>query len=420
MAEKNKLAQPGVVGAERRYYGLDALRGAMMVLGIVLHAAMLYLAEPPPRMPIPSDRNHAYVFNLVFDLIHRFRMPCFFVRAGFFGALLVEKRGVTGMAKDRMLRVLAPLAAAMVLILPLTGLLMIDFMLDARFGTHDFIPSLEAMKTFALEMAAKGVPVDKPALAHLWFLYYLCFFYLLLPPCQWLLQRSQSVEGRLKRCLDSPFMLAPFALYTAATLWPFPGGQVHEGFVYFEPHPPSLIYYGSFFVFGCLFHRYRSMLQALTRKVGLWAALAALMFPISIWASHQDHGAHGTSLALHLGAVLTNAPCTWALIYLMLGSALRFFDRPSPWIVYLSQSAYWVYLVHLPLVFLAGWWLLPFDLPAALKFALVCAFTALVAFLSFHYLVQKTWISGFLHGRRFDLKWPWLESSGLHSIRTIR
>lgn len=392
---------------ERRYYGLDALRGAMMVLGIVLHAAMLYLAEPPPRMPIPSDRNNAFVFNLVFDLIHSFRMPCFFVLAGFFGALLVEKRGLMGMARDRVLRVLAPLAAAILFILPVTGLLMVDFMLSARFGTHDFIPKLVAMKTFALEMAAKGVPVDKPALAHLWFLYYLCFFYLLLPPCRWLLQRSPSFEGRLKRGLDSPFMLVPFALWTAATLWPFPGGQVHEGFIYFEPHLPSLIYYGSFFVFGCLFQRQRGFLAVLARRTGLWAVMAAAMFALALWASRLDHAALGADAALHLGAVLANGLCTWTLIYLMMGGALRHFDRESPWIQYLSQSSYWVYLVHLPLVFLAGWWLLPFDLPSALKFLLVCAFTAIVAFLSFHYAVQKTWVSGFLHGRRLDLTWPW-------------
>ena len=143
---------------------------------------------------------------------------------------------------------------------------------------------------------------------------------------------------------------------------------MHEGFVYFEPHLPSLVYYGSFFVFGCLFHRQRGFLQALTRKVGLWAVLAALMFPLSLWASRLDHAAQGASVALHLGAVLANGLCTWALIYLMLGCALRYFDRESPWIQYLSQSSYWVYLV------------------------------------------QKTWISGFLHGRRFDLKWPWRES----------
>ena len=90
----------------------------------------------PPTMPLPSDRNNAYAFNLVFDFIHSFRMPTFFVLAGFFAMLLAEKRGLRGMSLDRMRRVLAPLAAAIVVILPITGLLMIDFMLDARFGTH--------------------------------------------------------------------------------------------------------------------------------------------------------------------------------------------------------------------------------------------------------------------------------------------
>ena len=33
---------------ERRYFGLDALRGGMMMLGIVLHGAMLYLTALPP------------------------------------------------------------------------------------------------------------------------------------------------------------------------------------------------------------------------------------------------------------------------------------------------------------------------------------------------------------------------------------
>jgi len=75
-----------------------------------------------------------------------------------------------------------------------------------------------------------------------------------------------------------------------------------------------------------------------------------------------------------------------------------------------SQSAYWVFLVHLPLVFLAGWWLVQFDLPATLKFVLVCGFTSVVAFLTFHYWVQKTWISDFLYGRRFDLDWPWRQT----------
>ena len=92
------------------------------------------------------------------------------------------------------------------------------------------------------------------------------------------------------------------------------------------------------------------------------------------------------------------------------GGTQRWFDRESPWIQYVSQSSYWVFLVHMPLVCLAGWWLVQYDFPSPLKFLLVCGFTAVVAFLTFHYWVQKTWLSDFLHGRRFDLKWPWLQA----------
>ncbi len=54
---------------ERRYFGLDALRGGMMMLGIVLHGAMLYLVAPPVSMPIPTDRNNALVFDFIFSFI---------------------------------------------------------------------------------------------------------------------------------------------------------------------------------------------------------------------------------------------------------------------------------------------------------------------------------------------------------------
>ena len=395
---------------ERRYFGLDALRGGMMMLGIVLHASMLYLVEPPAAMPIPTDRNNALVFDLIFHFIHSFRMPTFFVLAGFFTSLLVEKRGIRGTYADRARRVLAPLAAGIVTIVPLTFLLWMDFMLAARFGTRDILPDRRAMMTFGEEMVAKGASTDLPGPAHLWFLYYLCMFYLLIPLCRFLVLRTATFETQLKRWLTSPLLLVAFSLYTAATLWPFHGGQVHEGFVMLKPHVPSLLYYGSFFVFGYLFHNYRDFLRNLPQRVPVCAALALVLYPLALYAASLDNGARGASFALHLFAVVANGLCTWTLIYLFLGAALRFFDRDSPWIQYVSQSSYWVFLVHMPLVCLAGWWLVQFDLPAVLKFLLVCSFTALAALLSFHYWVQKTWLSSFLHGRRFNLDWPWRAS----------
>ncbi len=270
---------------DRRYYALDALRGSLMMLGIVLHSAVLYLAAPPVAAPIPTDPNNAYVFDLIFYFIHSFRMPTFFVLAGFFTALLVERRGVWGTYKNRGARVLAPLLAGIVTVLPLAGLFMIDFMLSARFGVHDVLPDATLLRQLFESLQNAGFPVDQPTLGHLWFLYYLCFFYLLIPACRFLVRQSLRIESRLRRILASPLALVFFGMYTAATLWPFRGGQLLEGFVFLKPHVPSLIYYGSFFVFGYFFYYYREVLQKLAHYVPWSAALALVLFPASLYAT---------------------------------------------------------------------------------------------------------------------------------------
>ena len=208
---------------DRRYYALDALRGGLMMLGIVLHSAVLYLAAPPVAAPIPTDPNNAYVFDLIFYFIHSFRMPTFFVLAGFFTALLVERRGLWGTYKNRAARVLAPMLAGIVTVLPLAGLFMIDFMLSARFGVHAVLPDVTLLRQLVESIQSAGFPVDQPTLGHLWFLYYLCFFYLLIPACQFLVRRSLRIEPRLDTrpgvAVGSRVLRAVHGRHTLAVSW---------------------------------------------------------------------------------------------------------------------------------------------------------------------------------------------------------
>ena len=298
----------------------------------------------------------------------------------------------------------------MVTMLPVAGLFMISFMVSARFGTHDLIPDQAQLQILFKEMAAAGLPVNEPSLGHLWFLYYLLYFYLLIPFCLWLVAASRRGEAGLRKALQSPAMLPVLGLVTAATLWPFHGGQVHEGFLFLKPHLPSLIYFGLFFVLGYFLHFCQEMLQAFTRFMPWCALLAAVLFPLSLTLSNLDNQSRGTAIEIHLAAVVTHGLCTWALIYAFVGSALRYFDKPSPWSLYISQSSYWVFLVHMPLVAIAAWWLVRYDISALFKFVGVVAFTTVFSFLSYHYWVQKTWVSAFLNGKRFDMQWPWRDA----------
>src|SRR5205085_7417442 len=95
--------------------------------------------------------------------------------------------------------------------------------------------------------------------------------------------------------------------------------------------------------------------------------------------------AHPGSAGHHLLAVVLHGFCSWSLIWLLVGVALRFFDRPTSWALYTSQSSYWVYLLHLPVICMVGWLLAPVDVSALVKFSVVGGVTSVVCFTTYHY-----------------------------------
>jgi glucans biosynthesis protein C len=394
---------------ERRYYGLDALRGVMMLLGIVIHSAMFYSVVLSEVVPL-KDRRTSPLFDLVLLLIHSFRMPLFFLVSGFFGALLVGKYGMRSAYWNRILRIFVPFLIALVSVLPVTGWMLLSFGVSVDEGTRLLWTTNPAHLEWLRRLLKK---LGRPGPGHLWFLYYLMMLYLLMPFCalaRRVLER-RGWTGTMRRVTASPWLPLALSAWTALTLWPYKGGLV-QGFQFFVPHVPSLVYYGTFFVVGYLFHGFRDFLTTCERHLGAYSAAATLVFLASLAPSSLDFRQGGTTSWLHLVTILLNGVLTWLLTYAAIGLFQRFLDRDSPWVAYISQSSYWVYLVHLPFVSFAAWCLVDIDVPAVVKFALAAAFTAVSAFVSYHYLVRRTWISVLLNGRRFSVGWPWLEPEG--------
>ena len=108
-----------------RYHSLDALRGLMMLLGIYLHAAVAY--SEYGNWPW-KDGSTTRLFDVSLGLIHVFRMPVFYVMAGFFAALLLERRGVVGFARNRAIRILVPFAVGWAVLFPLVKVLAVAAM----------------------------------------------------------------------------------------------------------------------------------------------------------------------------------------------------------------------------------------------------------------------------------------------------
>jgi fucose 4-O-acetylase-like acetyltransferase len=101
----------------KRYHSLDSLRAFLMLLGILLHAACSYVTFPLGEAWPYKDAQAVHpAFDLVVVFVHVFRMPLFFLLAGFFARLMLERRGPESLARNRFRRIVVPFVLGLCLL----------------------------------------------------------------------------------------------------------------------------------------------------------------------------------------------------------------------------------------------------------------------------------------------------------------
>ena len=101
---------------------------------------------------------------------------------------------------------------------------------------------------------------------------------------------------------------------------------------------------------------------------------------------------------------LINSLVVWLFIFGITGLFIRYGSNHSPLMRYVSDSSYWVYLLHLPLTLLIPGLIADWPLPSTLKMLFVVLSTGVICFVSYHYLVRGTFIGKFLNGRKYSRK----------------
>jgi glucan biosynthesis protein C len=382
--------------ASQRYHSLDALRAAMMLLGIVLHSAASYMAGPLGAAWPYKDAQTNGLFDLVVFFIHLFRMPVFFVAAGFFGALLMERGGVRAFVANRAKRVLLPL----VLFWPIVFIAVAaGFVYATRRGGTPL--DLAALET--------GSILRRPMLAHLWFLWDLTILYaaaaVIVPIASRVLGaawggRVDAVFARLATTIGG--VLAVSAM-TAVSLLPMVTAGLDTSSALLPP-VRILVAYGVFFTFGWLLYRRRGVLDALASRwkpsMAMGAVASVAYLAVLIAQPFSD-----PRLTHAAGCALAGVSM-WLLIFGIVGMFVSLFERPSPLVRYLSDASYWMYIVHLPIVIAVPGVLAPSPLPAVVKFAITLTVTTAATLVTYHYLVRSTAIGALLNGRRYPRSLP--------------
>tara|TARA_X000001036_G_scaffold77225_1_gene68825 strand:- start:24 stop:1217 length:1194 start_codon:yes stop_codon:yes gene_type:complete len=89
-------------------------------------------------------------------------------------------------------------------------------------------------------------------------------------------------------------------------------------------------------------------------------------------------------------------------VMLVLAVFIRFCSKPSKRLKYISDSAYWIYIIHLPLSFFIPAFFHQTNIHFFLKFVISSIIVTVLCFTTYHYFVRKTFIGKFLNGRKFD------------------
>jgi peptidoglycan/LPS O-acetylase OafA/YrhL len=400
MLKALSAASAGAPAARTRFYALDGVRAAAMLLGISFHSLISFMPTLPASWPAPDIRR-SIGLAVFAGWLHSFRMPLFFLVAGFFGHMLYHRLGGRAFFRNRVRRILVPFVLGLLLLTPIVHVIVVygnlktGFISDPRglgsaivhhFRSGEFFRSLDTL--------------------HLWFLYYLMVIYVGTLIARVLFQRIGSATA--ERWFDGAFRTLVKAWWKPVVL-AVPTALVFSLMqtasfdtpVSLVPQARIVLGYGLFFAFGWILHRQPELIFELRR--GAWKLLLLgnfVAFPALMGFSFLLLKGAGAPVWAKPAAALAHAFVTWLMVLGTLGIAVRYLQRPNKVVRYVADSSYWLYLIHPPLVLWLQIQLAPVALPAVIKFLVIQLAVLPPLLLSYHYFIRYTSLGEVLTGAR--------------------
>ena len=384
-----------------RYHGLDALRGMAMLLGIVLHAALPYI--PNVEAFWPADESSSHVINTIFQFIHIWRMPLFFILAGFFANLIISKKSWRSWWGNRFLRIALPI----IVFFPVMSLTLPWIFKYGKTGDFIFFYS----------------DVGQPF--HLWFLWQLMIFvistaifrlpYLLGVGVLKALNRIGlgfigNVFGESKSVLSSILFRSrfPIVFIILCSVINLPT----QGELIVNPIASGLYFvigyslYGNASLFTFLKAHWRRYFLAGLVAFTLYMILESKNLVTDIYSTDMKGDEYLKAISEPFAIIIVSIKiiCGVLFSYAFIGLAEKRFGAYNPRLRFISDGAYWMYLIHLPIVTFITFFMFNFHMPIEIKFLIAIVMTSIICLGTYKYFVRSTPIGILLNGRRYPFK----------------
>ena len=357
--------------APPRLHHWDFSRALYLALGIPFHAAVIYSLSHEWSVSSP-DKSQALTW--LADFIHSFRMPGFFLLAGMFSIMLLDRQGAGPWLKSRLLRLGLPLLAATAFIVPFQ--IVVQSMALNLTGA---LPVAE-MKTHIIGQLSH---FGEPWISHLWFLWVLIAYCVALAGLHWLAGGPglRSLSERFVAWVGQNRILSLAAFAAICQL----AAQAQSLIVAASPYYGNAVInynlYVVYFGFGVLVY-YSNKLHDLLLETGPVAFIAGIGLALVSGFSPVDLFTHTvTVMAGIVGAAL--------IVGYISNLARQHFGTANPKIRKLVDASFTIYLFHHPVIYVLATLFLTVNLPPVIEFAMIAPSAGLISY-AIHQMLSRS------------------------------
>lgn len=250
----------------------------------------------------------------------------------------------------------------------------------------------------------QGLLFYLPVFMHLWFLWFLCWLVVAFAVYA-VVAKVVHLERLPRWLICSPISLLwliPLTVLPQSFMQPGTFGP--DSSIGLLPIPSVLGYYAVFFFFGAIYWDMDDKQGQLGRWWSISLPIALLiLFPLGMDVVTGAYGImpqFADDSTTVLVSNLLQASFAWLMTFGSIGLCRQLLSSENATLRYVSDSSYWLYLVHLPLVLLAQWLVRDLQIPAFAKFSAIILVISTFLLLTYEYGVRYTWIGKLLNGPR--------------------
>lgn len=362
---------------EDNYVALDGLRAWLMMLGVIFHSAQVF---NPSKEWLVNASSSSNALAVLASILHTFRMPMFFVIAGFFTTLMLSKYTTSFFLKQRLKRLVIPFFVAALTINTLQAIVI------HYFGWK--------------EINLTSYIVTGEYVQHLWFLINLLVYMPIVVIFKQILPIS-FVNNVVRYTKSNPWYCI-FAWLTLAPLFTLFGYSLNKvGVPIYDKvvglcTPIEILIYVPFFVFGMWFW----LVPNLFRDIRSRTLVALTLGFIIAWISARHWQAQSNTLET-IFYTYSNTVAAWLSVPILFAFGQRLFRSRNKISSFIADASYTVYLFHqLLIVFFVSVLFAKSTLSPWLAFSLLVVLTSVTALLIHSLIISKSETLKFLFNGR--------------------